>query len=637
MDPTDPPAPKSLLARLKARFNKPKSDTTRSRLRRVLIIEERLSKWLPYIKFLLFTVGFLWVLALPLAELGKETYIDENALSPGHIRPQFAWADVHSADRWLDQLEKLRDSNATSEKRAEFISDEFRKLGLLGATQKYTLTLVNETRSGVNAYAVSPSPRISGTEAMVISASWIGRKGEGNGDLNLRGVAILLALAKYLKGSSSWAKDLVFVVSDGYLDGMQAWLNAYHGTEQKNLKVESLPHPSGVIWNALSIDYACHSFSHLGIFHEGVNGRLPNQDLINSFERLSRWTGGVPVVMYDHLGSQLEPPVYPSWIPKFIRQNKRFESYWQHGRNTVRHIGYQARGRPSGIHGLFHRHRIDAFTMYAICAQGPHGFYAMGRVVEATLTAMNNLLERLHASFFFYLLTGPYTFLKISSYLPSPVLISVAMMIQGLTTWSQAGWVLDVSGKTAITGPAASKWITRRRDVLPVAMTMFFTHVWGLALFAIVSTSWYIKNIQQAVSLPVFVLFASLPLSILAITRKQSPGEAPVGLVLKALNVCFASPIISITSVLNFSLALSFAMLLGIPLSISAWSRRLPVRIASYSIYALLALGWVLFLPEETKTALWHWEIASAWFAPVVCVVYAPLVLQAGIATLLTR
>ena len=31
---------------------------------------------------------------------------------------------------------------------------------------------------------------------------------------------------------SYWAKDIVFVISDGYLDGMQAWLGAYHGLEQ---------------------------------------------------------------------------------------------------------------------------------------------------------------------------------------------------------------------------------------------------------------------------------------------------------------------------------------------------------------------------------------------------------------------
>src|SRR5882757_8927056 len=81
---------------------------------------------------------------------------------------------------------------------------------------------------------------------------------------------------------SYWAKDIVFVISDGYLDGMQAWLGAYHGSEQYSklscifvyiiiypfagLQAEPLSLSSGVIWTALNIDYPGHSFSHLGVF-----------------------------------------------------------------------------------------------------------------------------------------------------------------------------------------------------------------------------------------------------------------------------------------------------------------------------------------------------------------------------------
>ena len=31
-----------------------------------------------------------------------------------------------------------------------------------------------------------------------------------------------------------WSKDIVFVVADGYIDGMQAWLDAYHGNGQSS-------------------------------------------------------------------------------------------------------------------------------------------------------------------------------------------------------------------------------------------------------------------------------------------------------------------------------------------------------------------------------------------------------------------
>jgi hypothetical protein len=41
-------------------------------------------------------------------------------------------------------------------------------------------------------------------------------------------------LADILPGYSLWAKDIVFVISDGHLDGMHAWLNAYHDLSQSS-------------------------------------------------------------------------------------------------------------------------------------------------------------------------------------------------------------------------------------------------------------------------------------------------------------------------------------------------------------------------------------------------------------------
>ena len=52
--------------------------------------------------------------------------------------------------------------------------------------------------NGTNAYAVLPSPRASGTEAMIISASRFSRSGDGV--QNLRGIATVLSLASFLKG-----------------------------------------------------------------------------------------------------------------------------------------------------------------------------------------------------------------------------------------------------------------------------------------------------------------------------------------------------------------------------------------------------------------------------------------------------
>lgn len=62
-----------------------------------------------------------------------------------------------------------------------------------------------QTVSGVNTYAILQAPKTDGAEAVVLSASWLSRAldSEGNKSVNRRGVATLLAVANYLKSEDS--------------------------------------------------------------------------------------------------------------------------------------------------------------------------------------------------------------------------------------------------------------------------------------------------------------------------------------------------------------------------------------------------------------------------------------------------
>lgn len=132
------------------------------------------------------------------------------------------------------------------------------------------------------------------------------------------------------------------------------------------------------------------------------------------------------------------------------------------------------------------------------------------RIIESTLRTSNNLLERLHASFFFYILTTPGTFMKIGMFLPSVVLVGVAMIFWGLGQWVEAGWVQvspsrlqqkdkEDDGKDANAANTAiptvqPTWRPRRRPVLPAIVTILVTHAVGLLTFAIINTSWFLQN-----------------------------------------------------------------------------------------------------------------------------------------------
>lgn len=58
-------------------------------------------------------VGVLWLLALPYEGLWKRTYVDEHALQPAQVAVYFGWANVHKADVYLAELERLSSSNST--------------------------------------------------------------------------------------------------------------------------------------------------------------------------------------------------------------------------------------------------------------------------------------------------------------------------------------------------------------------------------------------------------------------------------------------------------------------------------------------------------------------------------------------
>ena len=198
----------------------------------------------------LFVIGYLWMLVIPFPGLGRGTYIDENALQPSQVRRRepcpvlltfcalrsipigtgpMSILQISTLLKWnkyVTLTSRVNSQNIQSpgpptflnsfSRRAQFLTTEFLKLGLLSSTQNYefsastvvcttfsycdkVLPLSLQNINGTNAYAILRSPRNPGTEAMVISASWLSSAKDGDGALNLRGVSTVLALAAFLK------------------------------------------------------------------------------------------------------------------------------------------------------------------------------------------------------------------------------------------------------------------------------------------------------------------------------------------------------------------------------------------------------------------------------------------------------
>lgn len=137
------------------------------------------------------------------------------------------------------------------------------------------------------------------------------------------------------------------------------------------------------------------------------------------------------------------------------------------------------------------------------------------------------------------------------------------------------------------------------------------------------------------ISLPFAFIFAAIIPLLALFCPPTSPEIAPYSLMIHALNLCIASTIISITSLLNFSLASLLSILLGLPLTFASPPASRGLGFLKYFGYTMLGCGWMLFAKGEVGQALENWELLGGWFAPFVCVVYVPLVLQAGIVSLL--
>ncbi|WAQ89314.1 hypothetical protein PtA15_11A1 [Puccinia triticina] len=524
----------------------------------------------PQLSSLLVLAGYIAGLILPTDLLARSTYLSENAILPGQVNTYWNWDQVHKADRYADLVDQWRD--LPSEQRAAQIDHLFRSFGLRSEAQSYTFSFLGSNphsiSNGTNVHAILHAPRTDGSEALVLMASWLTRRPGSDirgGDINVRGVASVLALAEYLISFNLWSKDIIFLIADEYLEGTHAWLKAYHGLSQPNLKMKPLGLRTGSIWAALNIDFPFHSFSHIAIDYEGINGQLPNLDLINTVAHIVRWTGSSPVTIHDE---PLEPS-YPSYVPDHPEVLK----YLQAGQTIIKQMSHGIVGSPSGPEGLFSTYRIDAIALFAHPADGPHGFHTLGNIVESSLRSLNNLLERLHQSFFLYLLQSEARFLSVAMYLIVPLLIGVGLTIRGLAKWgtslqesdspSSAEKRQNPNSKTiekhTITGKSRNEkgaeilWSLRVIGTIHLVGAMVY---WGL--IKSIEPTHPKESIQLYASI---LIFATLPLAII---KLLPPPRISSVAIFEPIQLMLSGCCISVVSVLNFPLGTAIGCVLSI-------------------------------------------------------------------------
>ncbi|KAF9932173.1 Glycosyl phosphatidyl inositol protein transamidase complex subunit [Mortierella alpina] len=618
-----------------------------SRTQRRQIFGQFVLRWMPVLSYVMVAVSFIWLLALPHQGYSKRTYISENALLPGSANVRFDYSDSLAAEAYRDTIQRI--STLSSYERAQALEQEFSKIGLKAATQNYTLNTSTDSKRGVNTYAVFYAPRSDGTEALVLSASWTSR----DQTANINAISMLLALGRVFKRCSHFSKDIVFVVSDGDADGLQAWLKAYHGNEENthDRTEETLRVRSGAIQAALNLDFSgVGDYNAMGIFFEGVNGQLPNLDLINTVAAITEGFAPVELTLHDEL-----IPYTPNLTKNYINSLKRM----------LYMMKYQAVGSPTGNHGLYLKYKIDAITLYGFDKPGWHShrynLFRLGTLIESTVRSLNNLLEHLHQSFFFYLLSGVQRYTSIGLYMPPVIILGVSFILQALSLWGHSSDLPSELAATAAGNKAAVAlpYSRRGRNYKVASSVVAMSLVAGLTTFHLLTNQFGFPGetplLKLAASVGVCSMLVLSAVSsahvrsrILKSTSTQSnrvdktsspsstPELAPAAdwIILKTFILALSALIVTTLSALNFSLAVSIGLIIVLPYMTfrpshyKALSLVQTAALISISPPGLmLAASW-WYSKDISQVLAWvleAYEVLGTWLLPTICCVYWPL------------
>lgn len=470
---------------------------------------------------------------LPLDEYSRRTYISENALLPGQVHTYFGGSDQNVLRAYKHEVSGLE--NSTNAEVNDKLEDMFKGIGLKVGRQNYTYHSSGNTYAGENVYALLQAPRGDATEAIVLVAAWRNIKGEFNGN----GLALALALTRYFKRWSLWSKDIILMVPPDSRAGTQAWVDAYHDAHDQS-NVASLPLKGGALQGAVAIDYPHEGrFSGVHIAYDGVNGQLPNLDLINSVVNIASGQMGMDAT-----------------IQEMWHHNNKYDDCLK---TMLRGMLNQGLGHAVGPHSSFIPYHVDAITIQPI-GNGWHDEMGLGRLIEGTFRSLNNLLEHLHQSFFFYLLMHKERFVSIGTYLPSAMLIAANFTIMAISLWVKSG---HGDQSTDVTSAPA---MVERHLFLPLGLVAACQFLGFVPLFIF-------NHAPASLATPLFaicsILTSTLPhvlSSLFSSTCSPQNNTRQFYQLTKSFSLLLLGMFLSALATLNFSLAFLVG-LFSVPLS----------------------------------------------------------------------
>lgn len=379
-----------------------------------------------------------------------------------------------------------------------WLQAKMKQIGLETYVHNFTLNYPfggGKKFQGKNIYGILRAPRIGSTESIVLTVPY--RPPNTAHTSVTAGVPLLLAFADFARRQKYWSKDIIFLVTDQEQLGMQAFLEAYYGDDENNILDSGILYgKAGNIIAAINFEIQDFDIEFNNLKIEGLNGQLPNLDLHNLVVKLSH-KNGIPTGYKMKISDYDRDEIHTNLI------------------NLLSMMWTQSSGVPNGNHGLFHKYGIEALTVESIKKESSvhnhnvqHKMMAMLKIIEGITRSLNNLLERFHQSFFFYVIISSDRFISIGDYMPSVGLMSASLLIKSFLLWlivnnkpedeQNDGEEKTESEEEKIVVVRKS---TKNIEILKIGTIVLCAHLIGVAALY-VSTSKPIHDYLHSLSIP---------------------------------------------------------------------------------------------------------------------------------------
>ncbi|KAG9468221.1 hypothetical protein GDO78_023213 [Eleutherodactylus coqui] len=492
-----------------------------------------------------YLIGLGWFLGLAFQPFTLRSYISENSMGSTMVDEKFIYGE--RALSYAREFAAHRKSAGGSP--VAWLERTMRGIGLEVYTQSFVRNLPFPDESterymvkGTNVYGILRAPRAASTESLVLSVPC------SEGQNNNQAVGLLLSLASYFRGQIYWAKDIIFLVNEHDLIGMEAWLEGYHDVNVTDIKSSVMMGRAGAIQAAMSLEISSDVITSFDVVVEGLNGQLPNLDMVNLF---------LAFCQKNQLLCTIQG--------KLQRNDfDTFPGYLHNLHTMLLMVLKQGSGRPQGDHGLFLRYHIEAITLRGINSfrQYKYDMVTIGETIEGMFRKLNNLSERLHQSYFFYLLPSLSRFVSIGIYMPAIGFIILILILRALDLWIKLS-----RPETANEDGVAESEPEGRPGFLSLATPIVICHATGLSLYYLPVLSQEMATDHFPVSESEAVVLIAIAIYVAGLALPHNTHRVLTGvgsdqgwMTLKLISLLYLAVQLGCIAVINFSLGFILAI-----------------------------------------------------------------------------